>query len=315
MKFILTTTFLLFATYIFCQQKLSKEFSFITDNDLYVSFEKDQYYTNGLFLSYRSLAKNFGSLTKKIYEFQIGHELYTPFRPDVSSVRGHDRPFAGYLYGSFGIVRVYQKNSILKTSFQLGIVGEDAFGEELQNFIHDVSNFKTPNGWKYQIRNMLAVNIDTEYILPLGTNESKISDINLSTKLRLGTIFNEATLGFMGRFGFKELQPLNNSIAVNTHLNNEKTKTSRGVESFIFYKPSLTYVIRDATIEGSLFNNNSPVTFQPKSFRFDLEIGYQFTANKWVFGYSYHFHTNKLSNLRNDNGNDYGRIHFGYLFN
>lgn len=313
MRFILACVFVLLSNHILSQQKFSKELNFITDNDLYVSFEKDQYYTNGLFFSYRTLATNSGSLAKKIYEFQIGQKLYTPYRPDVSSVLRHDRPFAAYLYGSIGILRVFQKKSILTTSFQLGIVGEAAMGQELQNLIHDIYGFKSPKGWEYQIRNMLALNFDTEYIVPLGTSRSDILDLNLHTKLRLGTVFNEATFGFTGRIGFLKLQPTHNSIAFGSHLNNEKTKTSRPIESFLFYQPTLTYVLSDATIEGSFFNNNSPVTFTPKRLRFDLEIGYLFTAKKWVLGYVYHFHSDKLNNLRNNGGNDYGSIRFGYL--
>jgi len=46
----------------------------------------------------------------------------------------------------------------------------------------------------------------------------------------------------------------------------------------------------------------------------NLEVGYKFTANRFHFGYAYHFHTNKLNNLRFDKGNDYGKLFFNYLF-
>jgi hypothetical protein len=51
----------------------------------------------------------------------------------------------------------------------------------------------------------------------------------------------------------------------------------------------------------------------PKKIIFDLEVGYKFTANRFHFGYAYHFHTNKLNNLRFDKGNDYGKLFFSYL--
>ncbi len=307
--------FIFVSTSIFSQQKFSKEFSFITDNDLYVSGVKDQYYTNGIFMSYRYLSKNPGKLSKKIYELQLGHEIYTPFKSTVLFISEHDRPFAAHLYGSLGIVRAYKNRSILKTNVLLGVLGEDALGKELQNFIHDIYNFRTPVGWRYQIRNTLSLNLDAEYIKSLGTNSTEHFDINFISKLRLGTIFNEGTVGFMGRIGFKQLQPIDNSIAFGTHLNNEDTSYTRGIESFLFYKTSLSLVLYDATIQGSLFNDDSPITFDPRSLRFDFQLGYQFTANKWHFGYVYHYHSNKLSNLRRDKGNDYGRIFINYLFN
>ena len=100
------------------QQKFSKEFSLVTDNDLYVSTVKDQYYTNGLFLSYRYLFSHIGELSKKIFEIQLGHEIYTPYKSTVNSVLEHDRPFAGYLYANIGVIRAYKTQSILKTNFQ-----------------------------------------------------------------------------------------------------------------------------------------------------------------------------------------------------
>lgn len=307
---------LFFLTFsVVSQQKFSKEFSFINDNDLFASKEKDRYYSNGLFFTYRFLSSKPEHLEKKIIEIQIGHELYTPYKSTVLNVNLHDRPFAAYLYGNFGMTRVYENDRIIKNNLQIGVVGKSAFGKELQETIHNIYNFRSPVGWKYQIRNTVALNFDTEYYKALGTDKTNHYDTNFIGKLRLGTIFTEATAGIMGRIGFKKLQPIQNSIAFNTNLNNEVTSYIRGVESFLYYETSLTYVLYDTTIEGSLFNNDSPVTFNPKALRFDLEVGYKFTANRWNFGYAFHFHSNKLPNLRNDKGNYYGQLFFSYLFN
>ncbi len=299
----------------FSQQKFSKEYNFLTDNDLYVSFEKDRYYSNGLLFSYRYLTSDFKKVEKKIIELTIGHEIYTPYKSTIFNPAQHDRPFAGYLYGKLGILKAYKNNTILHNSIQIGIVGKNAFGRELQEIIHRIYNFKSSNGWEYQIKNTFAINLDTKYFHSFGTNKSNYLDSNLVGKIRIGTIFNEATVGVMGRVGFKKLQPLQNSIAFQTHLNNKFTSYNRGIESFLYYQTTLTYVVSDATIEGSLFNNDSPVTFNPINIRFDLEVGYKFTSKKWNFGYAYHFHSNKIKNLRNNKGNEYGRLFFSYLFN
>ncbi|MCH3885557.1 lipid A deacylase LpxR family protein [Tenacibaculum aquimarinum] len=52
---------------IFSQEKYAKEFSFINDNDLYTSINRDRYYTNGMFFTYRYLAKNNSSTIEKKY--------------------------------------------------------------------------------------------------------------------------------------------------------------------------------------------------------------------------------------------------------
>jgi len=300
---------------IFSQQKFSKEFSFTNDNDLYTSISRDQYYSNGIFFNYRYLASDFKKYEKKIYEIKLGHEIYSPFRSTVQSFREHDRPFAAHLYGSFGVLRVFESKKILHTNVILGVVGENALGQELQDVIHDIYNFVNAIGWEYQIQNMLSFNLDALYIDPLGTDDSEHYDINLIAKARLGTIFNEITGGFKGRLGFKKLQPIDNSIAFGTHLNNDKTAYSRGIESFLYYETTLSFVAFDATVQGGLFNNSSPLTFDINPLRFDFELGYRFTSNRWNFGYAFHYHSNKLPNLRRDGGHYYGRLFFGYAFN
>lgn len=309
--------FLLFAfisTFLTAQQKFSKEISFVNDNDLYASIERDQYYSNGMFFSYRYLASDFKKYSKKIYEIQAGHEIYSPFRSTVISPLQHDRPFAAHLFGSFGVTRVYKSEKIFKTRLLVGIVGENALGKELQEFIHDIYNFRTPIGWRYQIQDVFSVNVDALYIDALGTDDSEHVDINFVGKARLGFTFNEISAGFKGRFGFKKLQPLDNSIAFNTHLNNDNTDHVRGIESFIYHETTLSLVAYDATMQGSLFNNNSPITFTPNVFRLDFELGYRFTAKRWNFGYAFHYQSNARQNLRRDGGHFYGRLFLGYAF-
>ena len=71
--------FLFCAFSLYSQKKFSKEISFITENDLYTSTYNDRYYTNGMFLSFKYLPnKKNEKLEKKIFAWEIGHEMYTP---------------------------------------------------------------------------------------------------------------------------------------------------------------------------------------------------------------------------------------------
>ena len=80
-----------------------------------------------MFFSYRYLAPNYKKASKKIIEFQLGHQIYTPFKSTVINKKSHDRPFAGYLYGSLGIIRVFKNKTVLKNSLRQPLV----FLEEL----------------------------------------------------------------------------------------------------------------------------------------------------------------------------------------
>ena len=296
------------------QEKFSQEISFVTDNDLYVSTFRDRYYTSGIFLAYRYLSNNKNkAIEKRIIEWKLNHEMYTPYKAVVNNVLKHDRPFAGYLYGSFGINRVYKNKQILNTTIQIGTLGSNSFAEELQEFIHDIYGFEKAVGWDYQIKNAFALNLNAEYLKALIKNETKSFDVTWVNQLNLGTIYTNISSGFYARIGFKPLQNLTNSIAFNTNLNNEQTSSFRKAESFFYMKPMLRYAIYDATLQGSFLNKNSLVTKELIPIVFDVELGVNFTLNRLNFGYAFIYNTNKSKDLRYNYGHKYGRVSINYL--
>ena len=299
---------------VFSQKKHSKEISFITENDLYTSTYNDRYYTNGMFLSYRYVSKKRNeNLEKKIFEWEIGHQMYTPQGAVTLNIKNHDRPFAGYLYSSFSIHKIYKNNTSFKTTFQLGTIGANSFSRELQNFIHDLYGFKKAVGWKYQIKNALGLNMNVNYNAFLAKDKTNHYDISWVNTGKIGTIHTDISTGFLARIGFKPLQSLANSIAYNTNINNNKTAYFREAESFLFIRPSLQYAFYDTTLQGSFLNKGSAVTNELVPFVFSLEIGFKFTANRFNFGYVINYNSNKSKHLKFDNGHTYGTISLSYL--
>ncbi|PQJ78741.1 lipid A deacylase LpxR family protein [Polaribacter porphyrae] len=314
MKLKLTVLFFFITFSALSQEKFSKEISFINDNDLYVSTERDRYYTNGMFFRYRYLSKvKNEKLEKRIFEWELGHEMFTPNKATVATISEHDRPFAGHLFGKFNVRRVYKNDKILNTSIQLGLIGPDAFGQELQEVIHSIYGFKETPGWKYQINNAFAFNFNAEYIHLLSTNKTNDFDISWISSLRAGTVYTNISSGFYSRVGLLPLAKMANSIAFNTNLNDDSTNYGRAIESFFFIKPTLRYAIYDATLQGSFLNTSSIVTKELIPLVFNLEIGIKFTANRWNFGYTFNYNTSKSKDLRYTYGNKFGTIIFSYL--
>lgn len=307
----------IFSFSLFSQKKYAKKFQFKNDNDLYVSAHRDKYYTNGMFLTYSYLSKKNKNtkIEKRIIDWQIGHQMYTPYLSTLILASKHDRPFASYLFGSHAVHKFYKNNRILTTEIQFGIIGPAAFGKELQTFIHNIYDFKEPIGWKYQIKNAVGLNYNTTYIKPLGKDTSNKYDISWYNNAKIGTIFTDISTGIYTRLGFKPLQKLVNSIAFNANLNNSTTNYTNQKESFIFIKPTISYVMYDATIQGSFLNTSSSITKEVIPFKFDLEVGFKFIARNLNLIYSAHYHTNKSKNLHHTNGNLYGTIEINYLFN
>lgn len=299
---------------IFSQKKYSKEISLLSENDLYTSTYDDRYYTNGLFLGFKYLSKEKNqNLDKKILEWTINHKMFTPHRAVVSNIKLHDRPFAGYLFGAFGIHKIYKTNQSFKTTFELGVIGSNAFSRELQDFIHNIYGFKKAVGWEYQIKDALGLNIKFEYNQLLTKNTSNYFDIFWVNYSEVGTVFTNIESGFLTRFGFKPLQKMANSIAFNTNINNKNTGYFREIESFIFIKPSVRYSLYDATLQGSFLNTGSKVTNELIPVVFNLEIGFYFTLNRFNFGYVLNYNSNKSKDLRFENGHKYGGIRLDYL--
>lgn len=296
----------------YSQNSYSKQFSIITDNDLYTSINRDKYYTSGIFLSYKYASKNLkNNEIKRIYSYKIGHEMYTPQKAVVLTINEHDRPFAAYLYGEYGISRIYQKE-ILTTNYQLGILGPGAMGQDIQDFIHDLYGFQRAVGWKYQIQSALGVNANFMYAKSLYSPTSNLLDFTWLNEASLGTVYTNISTGFYTRIGFKSLSAISNTMAFETHLNRKDQK--RGLESFLFINPMLRFAMYDATLQGSFLNRSSEVTKELKPLVFHLKAGFLFTANRFNFGYIYHFSTSTSKGLVFDNGNIYGTIAVNYLF-
>ena len=299
---------------ITAQQKFSKEISFTTDNDLYVSVDRDRYYTSGIFLNYRYIANNENiKLEKKIFEWQLGHEMFTPNKSIVQTIEEHDRPFASYLYGGFSVKNVYKNNKILSYTLQAGIIGPNAFGKELQDFIHGIYGFEKAIGWQFQIKNAIALNLDVVYTHFLGKNNANTMDASWVNSAKLGTVYTNISSGLYLRYGLNSLERIINSIAFNTNLNDNTTTSTRAIESFIYVKPTLRYAFYDATLQGSFLNTGSLVTKELIPVVFDLEIGLKFTANRFNFGYIFNYNTSKSEGLRYTYGNKYGTVSINYL--
>lgn len=304
------TLFFFSTVHVFAQESFSKEFSFSTDNDLFVSYVKDQYYSSGLFFTYSFLHQK-NTLEKRIKFRSLEHKIFTPYKSILRNREEHDRPFAGLLYLSFGNIHANEKR-LKENSYQIGIMGPAALGKEFQMFIHDIYGFVEPVGWKYQVRNSLLLNYSFKITKKLVKIERKYSDSFYSYGFTAGTVHTHFSSSIEGRIGFRELASMQKSIAFKTHLDTDNT---RNIESFLHWKIRNKIVIFDATMQGGIFDEVSPVTFNPNRFQFAFELGYFFTSKQWNFGYKIVYNTNERESLVNNSGHWFGHLTISKLFN
>jgi lipid A 3-O-deacylase len=306
---------LLFAFYVggFAQEHKS-EFGFKSDNDAYLFYGQDRYYTNGLFLYFRHATdqQKIGEKLEKItYEITAGQKMYNPisgYRPDPAT---QDRPFAGYLYGGGNVNLFYKNERVLKAGLELGTVGPDALGEDAQKLLHDIVGFYTIDGWLYQIKNELALNLSAQYTQLLHRSAKKDVDFSFEGYANVGTTISGAGAGILFRAG--SINQLFNSAATNSVISNN-SKTAKLVKNEIFFyaKPQLNFIAYDATIEGSMFNNDSPVTFGAKKLVFAQQIGFNYSTPRFTFDYSLIFKSKEVKSLAK--AHQYGAISAFYRF-
>jgi len=307
--------FLFFASFFLLSNAQNRlDVGIVLDNDLYVSTVNDKYYTNGFEIYIRKLnTKKAEKIHKSIDEFLLSQKIYNPFAIRVNIIERTDRPFAGYLYASIGKITFYKNESVLKKSIQFGYVGPNAFGQEVQELFHNTFGYKKVIGWENQIKNTLALQVHLMFSKKLhGFSQSKKIDVQWVSDINFGTILNGVTTGPLLRFSFENsLKPITHSVLFDGALA-EENETDDKKERFVFLQPQVNAQLYDATIQGSMFQNNSPVVRDITHFRYGATAGFQYRKKQMYFSYSIIYRSKEVDFPDNE-GHYYGSVSIGYL--
>ena len=203
-------TLLLISCFAFVQAQdtssvYTKEFTLITENDNYNFTRQDRYYSNGLFLRYQWLAKNVSSprLATKLHHIELGHMIYNPHlnRRSLEQVlEQQDRPYAGWLYGSYGQTNVFNDEHVLQFDGAVGILGPGAKGKEVQTNYHKIIGLYKLYGWENQLQNEVGVNASVRYYQPLIAATKNFS-LHAAGKATLGNTFTNASAAVLLKLG------------------------------------------------------------------------------------------------------------------
>lgn len=295
-------------------QSFKHELSFTTENDIY--FYQDRYYTSGTFVHYRYASgaakrKNNSNLEKTTTEFELGHEIYTPYSAKAPDPALHDRPFTGYLYGAAAFNRFYKNESMLRFRVEGGIVGPPALGKEIQMGYHELLSIYEPKGWEYQLKSEPGLNLSLDYQNLLLRSANKKADLSLVSSALLGNTFSGANLGMMLRLG--KLNYLYQSISNNSLISLDPPE-KKSWELFLYTIPRINYVAYDATIMGGLFlKDKGPITFNAEKFVYSQQIGLSFSAKRWSANYNIVLKSKEVKSQAEPHG--YGSISLAYRFN
>ena len=138
--------------------------------------------------------------------WSLGQNFYTPTAITDTSFIPDDRPYAGWLYlgSSTEWTRVEASVHSAGLELKLGTVGPQSLSGFTQRNWHTLIRAKDPRGWHYQVERLVAVTLRGYYQrggLP-SSFEGWGSDGSFFGGATIGTVFNQASTGFEGRFGY-----------------------------------------------------------------------------------------------------------------
>lgn len=292
-----------------CAQK--KQVGVVLENDLYTSSVNDKYYTNGIELFYRYLAKDSAAhAVKKINELRVGQYIYNPQTVKAEDPAVHDRPFAGYLFAQFQKGWFYRNGSVLKLTGQAGVIGPASLAEEFQRGIHTIFGYKPVRGWDYQIRNLASLQAKGFYSHPI--HQAPHFDLHARAEVFGGTAFAGTNVSLLSRISLRPLLAVFDSglygAALNTNADAFKTQS----ELYFYIAPGFNYQAYDATIQGSMFNDDSPITWDLVPCRFTGEAGIRYRKNRWDLSYAFVYRGKEVDNWVNK-GYFFGSIQVAWL--
>jgi hypothetical protein len=139
-------------------------FNLVVENDLFVGEDRD--YTNGVQISWTTgpdatpswavatarwlpLFANDGDVRLNV---GIGQNMYTPRDITLENPPANDRPYAGWLYGSIGLMDKTDTR-LDQLQLQIGMVGPASLAENAQTWVHGIIGSDKPRGWDHQINN------------------------------------------------------------------------------------------------------------------------------------------------------------------
>lgn len=201
------------------QEKLEEDnkgiFGIVLENDVFDG--SDRYYTNGIRFSWISAEENMPAWTRhlahvlpiagdgnKRISVAAGQSMFAPEDISQKNLIPGDHPYAGWLYGSVGMVSD-TGTTLDNVMLTVGVVGPLSHAEQAQKFVHRVVDSRKPQGWDNQLKNEPGIILTYErkwraiyQATPFGIG----ADVTPHLGINLGNIDTDASAGITFRLGY-----------------------------------------------------------------------------------------------------------------
>ena len=276
-------------------------FSLLFENDIFYNSDHD--YTNGVEASYTSAPNDTPGwadrLTRALFHRQgdvraryaIGQDMFTPHNLSLTNPPLTDRPYAGFLYGAFGLAED-TGTDLDQYQFTLGVVGPASLAQESQKVVHSAFNDPKPMGWSTQLRDEPGLIIEYDRSVKLIKPQSflgAVFDIEPNYGVAVGNVYDYADVGVMGRFGFnlpKDYGPMRIQPSLP---GSDYFEPTAGLGAYIFAGADGRAIARNLFLDGNTFETSRSVS--KKNLVGDLVLGAAVTFDSLRLAFTHDIRT------------------------
>lgn len=180
------------------------------------------------------------------------NRMYTPDSIDAHALLPSERPYCATLSAFY---QIWRQEDVEKVKYEIeaGVLGPDAYGDQLQSWCHRAIGYKVPQGWDDQLRpDEPILNLYMERWHPLdnlGDPHGWQARLDGVYGGALGTTFINGEAGLNGKFGW--------NIPANTAGRTVLSNPTAGWYAFAFVEPRGRLVLFNATLGNSMFNDRA----------------------------------------------------------
>lgn len=226
------------------------------------------------------------------YSIALGQTMFTPEDLTRTDLITDDRPYAGWLFGSVGLVlgpRHQQRpgstafDRMETVQLTLGVVGPMSGADRTQKFVHSVIDAQKPRGWRNQLRNEPGLILEYEQkwrteswnLLP-GSDLLQV-DLMPSAGVALGNIHTYGSVAATFRFGNRLANDFGPPRIRPSVAGSEYYEPGPGerLGAYMFVSIGGRAVARNIFLDGNSFRSSHSVN--KKHFVGDLQIGAVFS--------------------------------------
>jgi len=249
-------------------------FSILFENDIF--FNTDHDYTNGVELAYTTapddtpnwasdIAHALPFFTKKgdvRTRYAIGQDIFTPNNLSLVNPPLTDRPYAGFLYGSIGVVADSGVH-LDQLQLTLGVIGPDSLAENSQNFVHDIIHDRDALGWGTQLHNEPGLIINYERAYKIIKPQSFLGgtfDVEPHYGAAVGNVYDYVNAGAMARFGInlpKDYGPMRIQPSLP---GSDYFEPTAGFGAYVFAGVDGRAIARNLFLDGNTFESSRSVS-------------------------------------------------------